>query len=199
MGKQKQKKHKKITPEVVWMKIENMVYRIKSPCSKCLYKLGIVHTFKNPCLPCRENGYQMFEWFQNRNRMFFQQEIVADDRSGTWQALGRGSAGVSGQGGGRFLFPFQHQQGAFHLMLLNPLYLSVLTEGGSHTRSKKRFLADSIAWKISTTKRPPHNAGLMKSKGIYLRLFGFRKRGRIFLYPPVINARELVYSGSHAD
>lgn len=80
MGKQKQKNHKKIMPEVVWMKIENMVYRIKSPCSKCLYKLGIVHTFKNPCLQCRENGYQMFEWFKNRNRMFFQQGIVADDR-----------------------------------------------------------------------------------------------------------------------
>ncbi len=33
---------------------------------------------------------------------------------------------------------------AFHLMLLNPPYLSVLTEGGSNTRSEKRFLIDSI-------------------------------------------------------
>ena len=33
---------------------------------------------------------------------------------------------------------------AFHLMLLNPPYLSVMTEGGSNTRSEKRFLVDSI-------------------------------------------------------
>lgn len=33
---------------------------------------------------------------------------------------------------------------AFHLMLLNPPYLSVLTEGGNNTRSEKRFLIDSI-------------------------------------------------------
>lgn len=56
------------------MKMKKMVYRIKCPCSKCPYKLGILHTFINPCVQCMENGYQMFEWFQNRNRMFFQQE-----------------------------------------------------------------------------------------------------------------------------
>ena len=33
---------------------------------------------------------------------------------------------------------------AFHLMLLNPPYLSVMTEGGNNTRSEKRFLVDSI-------------------------------------------------------
>ena len=33
---------------------------------------------------------------------------------------------------------------AFHAMLLNPPYLSVMTEGGSNTRSKKRFLVDSV-------------------------------------------------------
>lgn len=33
---------------------------------------------------------------------------------------------------------------AFHLMLLNPPYLSVMTEGGRNTRSEKRFLADAI-------------------------------------------------------
>jgi len=32
---------------------------------------------------------------------------------------------------------------AFHLMLLNPPYLTVLTEGGNRTRDEKRFLADS--------------------------------------------------------
>lgn len=34
---------------------------------------------------------------------------------------------------------------AFHLMLLNPPYLSVLTEGGNNSRSEKRFLIDSIS------------------------------------------------------
>jgi methylase of polypeptide subunit release factors len=33
-------------------------------------------------------------------------------------------------------------QEAFHLMLLNPPYLSVMTEGGSNARSEKRFLVD---------------------------------------------------------
>ena len=34
---------------------------------------------------------------------------------------------------------------AFHLMLLNPPYLSLMTEGGSNTRSEKRFLVDSLS------------------------------------------------------
>ena len=33
---------------------------------------------------------------------------------------------------------------AFHAMLLNPPYLSVMTEGGNNTRSERRFLVDSI-------------------------------------------------------
>lgn len=33
---------------------------------------------------------------------------------------------------------------AFHLMLLNPPYLYVMTEGGNNTRSEKRFLVDSL-------------------------------------------------------
>jgi hypothetical protein len=33
---------------------------------------------------------------------------------------------------------------AFHAMLLNPPYLSVMTEGGNNTRSEKRFLVDSL-------------------------------------------------------
>jgi len=36
-------------------------------------------------------------------------------------------------------------QEAFHLMLLNPPYLSVMTEGGSNVRSEKRFLIDCIS------------------------------------------------------
>lgn len=33
----------------------------------------------------------------------------------------------------------------FHLMLLNPPYLSVMTEGGANTRNEKRFLVDSLS------------------------------------------------------
>jgi|GEM_PF-160762 len=33
---------------------------------------------------------------------------------------------------------------AFHAMLLNPPYLSVMTEGGNNTRSERRFLMDSL-------------------------------------------------------
>jgi hypothetical protein len=34
---------------------------------------------------------------------------------------------------------------AFHAMLLNPPYMSVMTEGGSKIRSEKRFLVDSVS------------------------------------------------------
>lgn len=34
---------------------------------------------------------------------------------------------------------------SFHLMLLNPPYLSVMSEGGNNSRSEKRFLIDSIS------------------------------------------------------
>lgn len=33
---------------------------------------------------------------------------------------------------------------AFHMVLLNPPYLSVMTEGGNNTRSEKRFLVDTL-------------------------------------------------------
>lgn len=34
---------------------------------------------------------------------------------------------------------------SFHLMLLNPPYLSVMTDGGNNSRSEKRFLIDSLS------------------------------------------------------
>lgn len=34
---------------------------------------------------------------------------------------------------------------------------------------------------------------------VFLGFFGFCKRRKIFLYPPVINTEELVGSGSHVD
>lgn len=46
------------------MKIKELICHIKSPCPKCPYTLGLVHTLVNPCPECRVNGYQMFERFQ---------------------------------------------------------------------------------------------------------------------------------------
>ena len=40
---------------------KSVVYKIKPPCSKGPYTLGLVHTFTNPCPECEENGYQMYE------------------------------------------------------------------------------------------------------------------------------------------
>ena len=46
------------------MKTKNLSYRIKPPCPRCPYTLGLVHTFVNPCPTCRENGPQTFERLQ---------------------------------------------------------------------------------------------------------------------------------------
>lgn len=48
------------------MKLMKLVYQIKPPCSKCPYTLGQVHTVKNPCPECKENGYQTFERFKKQ-------------------------------------------------------------------------------------------------------------------------------------
>lgn len=44
-----------------------------------------------------------------------------------------------------FYFRSRISNEAFHLMLLNPPYLSVMTEGGANTRNEKRFLVDSLS------------------------------------------------------
>ena len=48
------------------MRIKKLIYQIKPPCSKCPYTLGLIHTVKNPCPECKENGYQTFEWFKRK-------------------------------------------------------------------------------------------------------------------------------------
>lgn len=48
------------------MKMKKIAYCIEPPCSKCPYKLGLVHTLISPCPRCRENGFGMFEHFQQR-------------------------------------------------------------------------------------------------------------------------------------
>ena len=41
-----------------------LVYRIKPPCSRCPYKLGVVRTVTSPCSQCKANGYRSFERFR---------------------------------------------------------------------------------------------------------------------------------------
>ena len=48
------------------METKNLYYKIVPPCSKCPYKLGLVHTPDNPCPQCRQNGYHTFERIQKR-------------------------------------------------------------------------------------------------------------------------------------
>ena len=48
------------------MKMNQLLHHIMPPCAKCPYKLGLVHTVVKPCPQCKENGYQMYERFQNR-------------------------------------------------------------------------------------------------------------------------------------
>ncbi len=62
------------------------------------------------------------------------------DRHRAEEALGR----LNRVGFGSY-FRSRVSNEAFHLMLLNPPYLSVMTEGGNNTRSEKRFLVDSIS------------------------------------------------------
>jgi len=50
------------------LKIKKMIDKIKPPCPKCPYKLGLVHTSVNPCPQCKENNYQLFEQFQKQFR-----------------------------------------------------------------------------------------------------------------------------------
>jgi hypothetical protein len=48
-------------------KISKMEEYMKPPCSKCPYKLGIIHTLRNPCPECKVNGYKAYEIFVNQN------------------------------------------------------------------------------------------------------------------------------------
>ncbi|MCH5250546.1 MAG: hypothetical protein J1E98_11460 [Lachnospiraceae bacterium] len=45
------------------MKIKGLIHKIKPPCPKCPYTLGLVYTLTSPCLECKVNGYQMYEVF----------------------------------------------------------------------------------------------------------------------------------------
>ena len=59
-----QKKNIQPELEVLFMEAKKiMINRIKPPCPKCPYTLGLVETPVNPCPKCKLNGYQSYEWF----------------------------------------------------------------------------------------------------------------------------------------
>jgi hypothetical protein len=43
-----------------------LIYRIKPPCPKCLYRLGLVQSLVNPCHSCKRNGYRDYERFKEQ-------------------------------------------------------------------------------------------------------------------------------------
>ncbi len=42
--------------------IKKLIRRITTPCRKCPYKLGLIHTLISPCPQCEKNGYPPFRW-----------------------------------------------------------------------------------------------------------------------------------------
>ena len=42
------------------MNIKAMLYKVKPPCFRCPYKLGLVHTVVNPCPQCKENTNKLY-------------------------------------------------------------------------------------------------------------------------------------------
>lgn len=47
------------------LNIKMLTNKIKPPCSKCPYKLGLIETFVNPCPECKKNDFRVFQHFQN--------------------------------------------------------------------------------------------------------------------------------------
>lgn len=61
------------------MKImNNFIDKVKPPCNKCPYTLGLIRTVTNPCPLCKENNYQMFEHFRQDMAVGGRREQSAD-------------------------------------------------------------------------------------------------------------------------
>ena len=43
--------------------MKKLLYKLKSPCNRCPYKLGYIKTFVNPCPQCKSDNYRAFEEF----------------------------------------------------------------------------------------------------------------------------------------
>ena len=42
------------------MSLRNLIDKIKPPCPKCPYTLGLVKFVVDPCPNCKHNGYNMY-------------------------------------------------------------------------------------------------------------------------------------------
>lgn len=49
------------------MKVNKLIQQLKTPCNKCPYQLGQVHTAVNPCPQCKVNGYKTYGQFTKKH------------------------------------------------------------------------------------------------------------------------------------
>jgi len=94
---------------------------------------GVTTNVFDPCCGC---GLALRTLAQGNNCYTYGVELDryrAEEAQGRLHRVGFGSY---------FHSRISHE--SFHVMLLNPPYLSVMTEGGNNTRSEKRFLVDSL-------------------------------------------------------
>ena len=54
--------------------MKKIIYQLKLPCSKCLYKSGEVKTTVNPCPQCKQNNYQDFEIFRTKSGRYINED-----------------------------------------------------------------------------------------------------------------------------
>lgn len=46
--------------------MRKIIYKLKVPCSKCSYKLGLIQTMVNPCPQCKLNDYRNYDLFKKQ-------------------------------------------------------------------------------------------------------------------------------------
>ena len=50
-------------------------------CQKCPYKLGLVHTFVDPCPQCKMNNYSFYRMFLKQLGLPEDTELPCDDKT----------------------------------------------------------------------------------------------------------------------
>lgn len=70
----------KTVTNLYWEVSSLKIKKLKPPCPKCPYKLGLVKTLVNPCPQCKDNGYQSFERFQ-RESMISYSDLLNDENN----------------------------------------------------------------------------------------------------------------------
>ena len=46
--------------------MKSIINKLKAPCNKCPYKLGMIQTLVNPCPQCKLNDYRNYELFKKQ-------------------------------------------------------------------------------------------------------------------------------------